>query len=129
MSFALAQDLILNGIDDPDGIQVMTIHKSRVQGYLSQFLLGPLPGLLGQVPRERHRLLKMKYLEVLMARVLFKPAQGFGGGVHCLLAMPLGFFQIGEVFAIDLLIFWVVFRRGFSLLDEATIYGGEIYLT
>jgi DNA helicase II / ATP-dependent DNA helicase PcrA len=26
---ALAQDLILDGVDDPDGIQVMTIHKSK----------------------------------------------------------------------------------------------------
>jgi DNA helicase-2/ATP-dependent DNA helicase PcrA len=26
---ALAQDLILEGIDDPDGIQVMTIHKAK----------------------------------------------------------------------------------------------------
>jgi DNA helicase II / ATP-dependent DNA helicase PcrA len=26
---ALAQDLILNGVDDPDGIQVMTIHKAK----------------------------------------------------------------------------------------------------
>lgn len=26
---ALAQDLILDGVDDPDGIQVMTIHKAK----------------------------------------------------------------------------------------------------
>jgi DNA helicase-2/ATP-dependent DNA helicase PcrA len=26
---ALAQDLILDGVDDPDGVQVMTIHKSK----------------------------------------------------------------------------------------------------
>jgi DNA helicase II / ATP-dependent DNA helicase PcrA len=26
---AMAQDLILDGVDDPDGIQVMTIHKSK----------------------------------------------------------------------------------------------------
>lgn len=26
---ALIQDLILDGVDDPDGIQVMTIHKAK----------------------------------------------------------------------------------------------------
>jgi hypothetical protein len=26
---ALAQDLILDGVDDPDGFQVMTIHKAK----------------------------------------------------------------------------------------------------
>jgi len=26
---ALAQDFIVDGLDDPDGIQVMTIHKSK----------------------------------------------------------------------------------------------------
>jgi len=30
---ALAQDLILDGIDDPDGIQVMTIHKSKAKQF------------------------------------------------------------------------------------------------
>jgi DNA helicase II / ATP-dependent DNA helicase PcrA len=29
LDLALAQDLILDGVDDPDGIQVMTIHKSK----------------------------------------------------------------------------------------------------
>ena len=29
LDIALAEDLILDGIDDPDGIQVMTIHKSK----------------------------------------------------------------------------------------------------
>ncbi|HWR17726.1 MAG TPA: UvrD-helicase domain-containing protein [Terriglobales bacterium] len=30
---ALAQDLILDGVDDPDGIQVMTIHKSKAKQF------------------------------------------------------------------------------------------------
>ncbi len=30
---ALTQDLILNGVDDPDGIQVMTIHKSKAKQF------------------------------------------------------------------------------------------------
>ena len=30
---ALTQDLILNGLDDPDGIQVMTIHKSKAKQF------------------------------------------------------------------------------------------------
>jgi DNA helicase-2/ATP-dependent DNA helicase PcrA len=33
LDLALAQDLILNGVDDPDGVQVMTIHKSKAKQF------------------------------------------------------------------------------------------------
>jgi len=33
LDLALAQDLILDGLDDPDGIQVMTIHKSKAKQF------------------------------------------------------------------------------------------------
>jgi len=36
---ALTQDLILNGVDDPDGIQVMTIHKSKAKQFDGVVLL------------------------------------------------------------------------------------------
>lgn len=36
---ALTQDLIVNGVDDPDGIQVMTIHKSKAKQFDGVVLL------------------------------------------------------------------------------------------
>jgi DNA helicase-2/ATP-dependent DNA helicase PcrA len=36
---ALTQDLIVNGLDDPDGIQVMTIHKSKAKQFDGVVLL------------------------------------------------------------------------------------------
>jgi hypothetical protein len=74
------------------------------------------------MPLERYRLLKVERLEIPMPGVLFKSTQGLCGGIHCLLAAELGFFQIAEVFALDPFIFWVVFRHGFSPLAEVTVY-------
>src|SRR5271170_8035132 len=81
------------------------------------------------MPLERGCLLVVKSLEVPVSGVLFKPAQRLRGGIHRLLAVPLGFFQISEVFALDPLIFRVVFRHGFSPLAEVTVYDGWISLT
>jgi hypothetical protein len=56
------------------------------------------------MPLERYRLLGVECLKVPISVVLFKPAQGFCGCIHSRLAVPLGFLQIGEVFALDPLI-------------------------
>ena len=87
------------------------------------------PRLLGQMPLERNCLLKVECLKAPMPSVIFKPAQRLCGGVHRGLAVALGFFQVGEVFALYPLVFRVVFRHGFSPLLEVTVYDGKITLT
>ena len=69
--------------------------------------------LFGQMPLERNRLLIVKCLEIPISGVLFKPAQRLRSGIHRRLAVALGFLQISEIFALDSLIFRVVFSSWF----------------
>src|SRR5665213_1639085 len=78
------------------------------------------------MPLERDCLLKVKCLEALMPVVLFKPAQRLRGYIYRWLAVALGFFQVGEVLALDPLIFRVVFRHSFSPMLKSLFTVGLI---
>src|SRR5271170_3965648 len=99
-----------------------------MEGRLTQLSPGGLGSLLRKMLLERNRLLDVKGLEVPVPGALFKPAQRFRGGVYGRLTVPFGFLQIGEVFPLDPLVFWVVFHHDFTLLWQVTVYGGLITL-
>src|SRR5450755_2851409 len=80
------------------------------------------------MPLERNRLLKVKRLEVPVPVALFKATQRLRSGIHRWLTVPFGFLEIGEVFALDSLVFRAVFPHGCSPLPEVTVYGGRITL-
>lgn len=67
----------------------------------TQLFSGLLPLLFGKMPLEIYRLFKVKCLEVFVLGIDFKPRQRLGERINRLLAVTLGFLQIGEILVLD----------------------------
>lgn len=72
-----------------------------MDGRAGQGLAGALILFSVQPPFERHRLLAMKLLEVLVSGCIFKAGKRLGDWVDRLVIPPPGFLEVVEVFAFD----------------------------
>jgi hypothetical protein len=72
------------------------------------------------MPAECYCLFDMKFLEGPASVVLFKSTYRFRGTVNAWLAKPLSGLEVGEIFALNALVFGIVQRQGSSLPFDIT---------
>ncbi len=64
------------------------------------------------MPFESNRLLAMERFEIAKLGISFEPSQRLRDGVHCCLAVPLGFLQVREVLPLNTFVRWIVLCHG-----------------